>query len=277
MPAAAIALALAAGSALGVSRVRASRRGGLAVTMHRVPWTSRARVVQLTDVHVGPTTPVGVVARATEIVRSLEPDVVVLTGDYVNTSLYFIERVAALADALPKPCVAILGNHDHWASADEVERALRSGGADVLRNASKTVETKHGPLVVVGVDDGRSRTMDLDRAFEGVDSSRALVLAHHPQTADLIADRGAPLVLSGHTHGGQVDVPRATELVARLTGNPYLHGFYRLRDTDLYVNAGIGHSLPGFRAGRTCPEIAVFDLDPSTTSRRSSRFQAPLS
>lgn len=277
MPATAVALALAVGSVLGVSRVKASRRGGIAVTMHRVPWERRMRVVHLTDVHVGPTTPRSVLRRAAEVVGSLEPDVVVLTGDYVNTSLFYVERVTELAESLPKPCLAILGNHDHWAGPEAIGAALRSGGADVLRNDSRVVETRAGALVVVGVDDGTARTTDLDRAFRGVDARRALVLAHHPQTADRIAKKGAPLVLSGHTHGGQIDVPRVTERLARLTGNPYLHGFYRIDRTDLYVNAGIGHSLPGLRAGRTCPEVAVFDLDPDTEQRRSLWMKTSLS
>lgn len=277
MPATAVALALAVGSVLGVSRVKASRRGGIAVSMHRVPWERRMRVIQLTDVHVGPTTPRSVLRRAADVVGSLEPDVVVLTGDYVNTSLFFVDRVTDLVEWLPKPCLAILGNHDHWAGPEKVGKALRAGGAEVLRNESRVVETAAGALVVVGVDDGTRSTMDIERAFRAVDARRALVLAHHPQTADHIAKKGAPLVLSGHTHGGQIDVPRVTERVAKLTGNPYLHGFYRIDETDLYVNAGIGHSLPGFRAGRTCPEIAVFDLDPNTQERRSIRMQTSLS
>jgi predicted MPP superfamily phosphohydrolase len=277
MPVAApVAIAAVLGTAVAASRVRASRRGGIAVTYHRVPWHGerRLRVVQLTDIHVGPTTPRRVLERAAEIVRTLDHDAVVLTGDYVNASCMFVDRITELVRALPQPCVAVLGNHDHWTDAARVTRALEAGGARVLRNTSVRV----GALEIVGVDDGRSGHADVERAFASVASpERALVLSHFPNTAVEIARTRAPLVLSGHTHAGQVDLPRVTRFVARLAGHPYLAGFHRIGErTDLYVNAGLGHSLPGLRTGRTCPEIAVFELDPMATYRRSCVLRTAL-
>src|SRR5690349_15855694 len=135
MPAAPLAIAVALGTALAVSRVRAGRRGGLAVTWHHVPWQGdrRVRVVQLTDIHVGPTTPRAMLARVAAVVHEIEADLVVLTGDYVNTSLVFVDRVTELVSMLPKPCIATLGNHDHWTDPVRVARALVAGGASVLR------------------------------------------------------------------------------------------------------------------------------------------------
>ncbi|MDB4941026.1 MAG: putative phosphoesterase [Labilithrix sp.] len=272
--AAPFAVAVALGTAVAVSsRVRAARRGGLAVTTHEVPWSAdlgrRVRVVQLTDIHAGPTTPVRMLARVAEVVTSLEPDLVVLTGDYVNAYCVYVDRVTALVARLPGPVVATLGNHDHWTDPARVTRALERGGATVLANASTVVRGDGFALTVVGVDDGRSGHADVPRAFAGARAEGALVLTHYPNTADLIAETGARLVLAGHTHAGQVHVPHVTKLLARLAGHPYLHGFHRVRETDLYVSAGIGHSLTGLRAGRTRPEIAVFDLDPAATFRRS--------
>lgn len=274
MPAApALAIAALVGT---LGRVAASHRGGLAISRHRVPWAGerRTRIAHITDLHVGPTTPRRVLARVAEVITSLEVDAVVLTGDYVNVSLFHLARVTELIAALPAPCIATLGNHDHWTNADRVTGALREGGAEVLRNAS----TQVGDLVIVGVDDGCSGHADVTRAFEGVAApERALVLSHFPNTARAIAETSAPLVLSGHTHAGQVDVPYATRALARVTGNPYLHGFYRVGPkTELYVNAGVGHSFPGLRAGRTCPEIAVFELDPAADARDSRRERTAL-
>jgi len=236
------------------------------------------RVAHLTDVHVGATTPPRMLARVSEVVQSLACDLVVLTGDYVNASLFHLDRVTDLVRSLPQPCIATLGNHDHWTDPVRVAGALEAGGATVLRNASTVVRGDGFALTVVGVDDGRSGNADVPRAFADVDDpTRALVLSHYPSTAETIARTGAPLVLSGHTHAGQVDVPHVTKLFARLAGNPYLHGFYRLDRTDLYVSAGIGHSLHGLRAGRTCPEIAVFELDPEAEERRSSTLRTTLS
>jgi predicted MPP superfamily phosphohydrolase len=274
MPAAAIALAALVGSAT-LSRIASSQKGGIAVTLHRVPWrgSRRVRVIHLTDLHVGPTTPRGVLSRVASLVGELGGDAVVLTGDYVNMSTFFLDRVTDFVRELPKPCIATLGNHDHWTNPQRVTSALCAGGAEVLRNASTAIDG----LEIAGVDDGGSGNADVDRAFARVaEPERALVLSHFPNTAEAIAPTGAPLVLSGHTHAGQVDVPYATRTLARLTGNPYLHGFYRVGPrTELYVNAGIGHSLLGLRAGRTSPEIAVFELDPEASTRTSSRQRAP--
>ena len=262
-----------------MSRVRAARRGGLAITCHRIPWKGerRIRVAQLTDIHVGATTPRTMLAHVAQVVSTLGCDLVVLTGDYVNASLVHLDRVTELVKSLPGPCIATLGNHDHWTDPVRVAAALREGGALVLQNESTVVRGRGFELTVVGVDDGRTRHDDVTRAFANVaDPTRALVLSHFPTTAESIATTGAPLVLSGHTHAGQIDVPHVTRLLARLAGNPYLHGFYRLDRTDLYVSAGIGHSLHGLRAGRTCPEIAVFELDPEATERRSSTMRTAL-
>ncbi|MBX3229624.1 MAG: metallophosphoesterase [Labilithrix sp.] len=246
---------------LAVHRVVKSYRDGVAVRRHDVAWgASRPyRVVHLSDLHVGATTPRRVLAEVAAAAHAARPDVVVLTGDYVNASSLYLGRVTELVRSLPKPCIATLGNHDHWVGPDRIALALARGGAKVLRNESALV----GDLAVVGVDDGSSGAADLARAFRGVDPDRALVLTHYPNTADEIAALGPRLVLAGHTHGGQVDVPWVTRAVAKMTGNPYLRGFYRVGDrTELYVNAGVGHSLPGFRAGTTSPEVAVFDLRP---------------
>lgn len=280
MPFVPLALAAAVGSTLAYSRIAAGRRDGIAVTWHRIPWRGErcTRVVQLTDIHVGATTPRRVLTRVADVVRTLDCDVVALTGDYVNASVFHVHRITELVRSLPSPCVAVLGNHDHWTNADRVQSALEAGGARVLRNDSTVVEGRHGALTVVGVDDGRSRNADVARAFANVrDAERALVLTHFPNTAEEIAQTRAPLVLSGHTHAGQIDVPRVTAMLAKLTGHPYLQGFYRMSDTtELYVNAGIGHSLHGLRAGRTSPEIAVFELDPDARERRSTVLRTSL-
>ncbi|MFO0547673.1 MAG: metallophosphoesterase [Polyangiaceae bacterium] len=271
-----LAAALAVGSAVA-SHARRARRAGVSVTFHRVPWDieRRVRVAHLTDVHVGPTTPQRDLLRVAEIVRDLGCDVVAMTGDYVNTSLVFRRRVTDFVSALPKPCVATLGNHDHWASAEGVTAALTAGGATVLRNEAITVRGAGFSLAIVGVDDGRTGNADVARAYTGVsDREAALVLTHFPSTTESIAAMGARLVLAGHTHAGQVSAPFVSR-VARLAGLPYLRGFHRVGATDMYVSAGIGHSLTGLRSARTAPEIAVFELDPDARARTSERFAEP--
>lgn len=248
-------------SAAGGTALFASHRR-LRVSQHEVSWrTKRARrIAHVTDVHVGWSTPEGMMAAAVEHVRRARPDLVVLTGDYVNHSLTHLDRLEAFVRALPGPKVATLGNHDHWTDASRITDALQRAGARVLVNESIVVDG----LSIVGVDDSVTRHHDLDAAFARVSDADHLVLTHSPALADRIVERsGARLILSGHTHGGQVRVPVITAAVARRRGMPYLSGPREIGDALLYVNAGLGHTRRGLRYGRgAAAEIALFDLVP---------------
>jgi len=220
------------------------------------------RVVQLTDLHLGHGTPQRTLERAVSAASAARPDLVVLTGDYLNLSLTQLPRLRQLGARLPRPCVAVLGNHDHWSGAEAIQRTLAEEGVIVLRNQSVKLKLRGGELTVVGVDDGGTHHDDVARAFAGVkDRGRALVLTHHPKTAEAIMAWGGRLVLSGHTHGGQVAVPRVTAALARAGGHRYLRGWYSVGQGRLYVSPGIGASLIRTRLGRGAwPEVAVFDL-----------------
>jgi predicted MPP superfamily phosphohydrolase len=242
---------------------------GLRVTRHQVPWNIRRpiRVVQLTDLHVSPSTLGGPLVFALEWVRRSTPELVVLTGDYLNYSLKYVDALAEFVRALPKPCVAILGNHDHWSGAEAVQAALKQGGAEVLVNESTTVVHADFELTVIGLDDGHTGRDDAPRAFAGVRRPEdALVLTHHPGTADEIAELGGRLILAGHTHAGQVHVPGITRALGKAMGYRYIAGWYPVGAVGqgwLYVNAGIGSSIMPFRIGHPAtPEVAVFDLVP---------------
>lgn len=252
----------------------------LRVSRHRIPWpglSSPVRVAHLTDVHVGWTTPGGILDAAVEVVRRLRPDLVALTGDYVNHSLKHVDRLSAFVASLPAPVLATLGNHDHWSGPEGVTRALVAGGARVLSNESLEYTKGGVTLPIVGLDDGRTGNDDVPRAFRSAPVRHgALVLTHYPNTADAIAERGGRLVIAGHTHGGQVDVPGVTRLVSRIAGQRYLAGWYTVGGSALYVSAGIGASLDGLRGGRAAvPEVAFYELVPEVmASARTSRHAA---
>jgi predicted MPP superfamily phosphohydrolase len=168
-----------------------------------------------------------------------------------------------MIERLPRPCVATLGNHDHWAGAAAIRRSLEGQGVVVLQNHHESISLRGSRrLVVVGVDDGFTKHHDVARALAGVHRpEQALVLTHDPDTADAIVQGGARLVLAGHTHGGQVHIPRVTRALSRMVGNRYLAGWYKVGRGRLYVNVGIGSSFIRWRAGRrTVPEVAVMDL-----------------
>lgn len=258
------AIAVAAVAAPRVVRAAAAR---MRVTRHRIPWSvpEPIRIVQLTDVHVGWTTPKQILDDAIAVSHKLRPSLMALTGDYVNHSLKHVDRLSAFVAALPKPLFATLGNHDHWSGADGIRDALTKGGARVLTNEHVALPVNGFELPVIGLDDGRTEHDDAPLAFSGMArNAEPLVLTHYPNTADDIASRARALVIAGHTHGGQMVVPGLTKMLSRMAGNRYLAGWYDIEDRGhLYVSAGIGASLDGLRGGRSAmPEIAVYDLLP---------------
>lgn len=269
-----------AAATTGATRVAQARTVGLRITRHTIPWpgTKKLRVVQYTDIHVGWSTPQAVLKRCAQVAHRLEPDLVVLTGDYINRSTKVLPRLTEFVSLLPDPIIATLGNHDHWGGAHEVALALLRGGAEVLSNRNSGIDGIGWSLPVVGVDDGFTNHADVTKAFDGgEDPERTLVLNHFPTTANEIAGHGARLILSGHTHGGQLVIPGLTRALSRLAGSDYFHGFYELDASHLYVSAGIGHSLEGLRGGESAmPEIAVFELDPSAKARSTRLYRTTL-
>ena len=265
------------GAALGVVGVTgmALAQGGVRITRHDLPPSlapllapgRKLRIAQLTDIHVGWGTSAETLRTAQVQANLVRPDLLVLTGDYLNHSLAEIDTLRAWLRGLPRPCVATLGNHDHWSGALAIRRLLEQEGIPVLSNSSTVLHVAGQPLRIVGVDDGFTHRDDVDAAFRDVPRPQeALVLSHDPKTADRIAQTGARIVLSGHTHGGQFDIPGLTAALATVAGIHYLKGWYVIGGPSpdvncrLYVNCGVGSSVAAGRNGATASELAVFDV-----------------
>ncbi len=221
-------------------------------------------VAQISDVHAGSLTPATHIRAAVELANGSGADVIALTGDYVCWQRREIGLAKEqLAGLRATRVVATLGNHDYFTSASEMSRALTGHGYEVLRNRHTTLTVRGAPLHLVGVDDPVTRHHDLDRAFAGVPAAGTrVVLCHCPEQAPGLAARGADLVLSGHTHGGQIFVAGITDRIIARLGKRYRRGFYALpRATRLYVTPGIGFSGVRVRAGDgTRAEVALFTL-----------------
>lgn len=256
--------AAAAATGVGGVALATNVQRHVEVTWHRIslPGAAGLRVVHVTDLHAGWGVSDEVLEEALEHVHGLDPDLVVLTGDYVNHSLKYLHRARNFVRQLPRPCVATLGNHDHWAGASEITGAFEAEGVVVLQNRHIDVECGRKTLTVVGVDDAFTGRDDVARAFEGLESwDRVLCLSHDPNSADAIMAQGARLVLAGHTHGGQIDIPVITPAIARTIGNRYLAGWYDVGPGRLYVNVGLGSGASRWRIGkRATPEVAAFDI-----------------
>ncbi len=220
------------------------------------------RVAQLSDVHLGPKAVPGAARAAIDQANAFEPDLVVLTGDFLSHRRSDVNDVREHLGGLRGPVLAVLGNHDVWIDPSGAADALRGHGYEVLENAWTRVVLRGVPFTVVGVGDHLTRRDDVAAATRGLPQGgpAPLVLAPGPRTADKLRALGRPaLCLSGHTHGGQISVPILTPLLLASMREPYVRGHYRLGDVHLYVNRGIGTSGVALRVNSP-PEVTLATL-----------------
>jgi predicted MPP superfamily phosphohydrolase len=222
------------------------------------------RVAQLSDIHVGNMTPASHVRAAIDAANAADPDLIVLTGDYVCWRRHEVALAGEQLGGLRAPRVlAVLGNHDYFTWGAGVAAALERNGYEVLRNQTTIAEVRGAPLAMVGVDDPVTRHDDLDAAFAGAPAKvTKIALCHGPDRAPELARRGADLVLSGHTHGGQIYIKGITDRLMKKVGLHYRRGMYPLGEkTTLYVTPGVGFSGVRRRVGEgTSAEVAVLTL-----------------
>ncbi|XXY54101.1 metallophosphoesterase [Sorangium sp. So ce269] len=250
-----------AASALGEVAVRPVR-----VRLRRLPASlSGFRVVQLTDLHIGPTIGREWLERVVARVNALEPDLIAITGDLVDGSVEELrEHTAPLAALRARHGVFfVTGNHEYYSGAEAWMAELSRLGVRVLRNERVSIGDGEHSFDLAGVDDWSSRGMgrghgpDLARALEGRDPSRELVLlAHQPKQILEAAEKGVGLQLSGHTHGGQI-FPWG--LFVRLD-QPYVAGLSSHGETQIYVSRGTGYWGPPMRLGAPS-EISLLELE----------------
>lgn len=224
------------------------------------------RIAHLTDIHCGRVTPPHHIRAAVEMVNDAKPDLVVMTGDYVCWNKREALLIPELLGGLQAPVFATLGNHDYRASGELVTDALRECGYTVLFNEHATLKINDQALHLVGIDDPVTRRDDIARAFSQVpmDGGTRVVLCHCPEKIGELAEHGSSFVLSGHTHGGQIFVRGVTDRIYNKMGRQYYTpGFYRERDTTMYLSPGVGFSGLRLRAGAgTHAEVTIFELAP---------------
>jgi predicted MPP superfamily phosphohydrolase len=248
-------------------------KGGLTVTDQRI-WLNSLpegfrgfRILQLSDIHHSLFVPLSQVGAVVELSNALKPDLIALTGDFVSYSRASIEPVAEILRGLQarSGVVAVLGNHDFRVGADIVERALERRGIEVLRNRHLLLRERGDALYVAGVDDYRYGA-DLGSALEGIPADApTILLAHNPRLLVAAACCGIDLVLSGHTHGGQVNLPLLGTVYGRSPERlRFKIGWDRLGSTQIYVSRGIGTIVLPWRL--RCPaEIPRLELQPHST------------
>lgn len=229
------------------------------------------RIAHLTDLHVGRVTPFAIQREAQALVNAQNPDLVLVTGDFVCHSQLYLDQVTDLMSGFSAPVIAVLGNHDYWAGAEEVCMALRRAGVEVLRNQNTMLTVRGQRIQIVGLDDAYTGHAQRDKAVAGLRPDiPSLALSHIAEEADLLWQHGIPLVLSGHTHGGQITLARLNEItLGKIGGHKYVHGLYGSRRANdnagavgaVYVGAGIGAAVMPLRIGeRGKREVTIFEL-----------------
>jgi uncharacterized protein len=263
---------VAAGRAL--YRRRHLRRPGLRVRRERleVEGLPRSfegfRIVQLTDLHAGPFVRRGDLREAVELCNGLEPDVIVLTGDFVT---HTIDEAPLILDDLAglrarEARLAVLGNHDYRGRREQVlVDALAQRGIRTLRNAAHRVERSGGAVAFVGVEDlEEGKVIDAEAARRELrDGDVEIVLCHNPLGGPAFARPGCAAVLSGHSHGGQVDLP-----LIRRAGPIHPGVRIELGSTALIVSRGLGAIGLPLRVGAPT-ELVQVDL-----AARAGRWRA---
>ncbi|MES1243748.1 MAG: metallophosphoesterase [Acidobacteriota bacterium] len=237
------------------------------------PALAGARLVQISDLHVGPEVSDDYLVGCLERVAALRPDILVVTGDFLTYSqprgdAQFGQLRDVLAH-LPQGRLAtlgILGNHDYgrgWSEppvAARVAAVAEQAGVRILRNDCATVEG----LDAVGVDDLGAGRADPVRALDGRSGEAAVVLCHNPDTLDALPWAGyRGWILAGHTHGGQCKPPFLPPPLVPVRNRRYVAGEVGLDDgRRLYVNRGLGHIALQARFNAR-PEITCFTLQPA--------------
>ncbi|MGA2349859.1 MAG: metallophosphoesterase [Terracidiphilus sp.] len=233
------------------------------------------RIAQLSDIHMDEFTEPFFLRHAIDLINQAKPDIVVLTGDYVSFGISSIKYAVGAAwqcanilrEIQCRPLYAVLGNHDLQVGQKEVTAALTGNDITVLTNAYVPIERAGSRIWLSGTDDPVNGKPDLDLAvhasIRNIFNEPIVMLCHAPDYVDNLlahpAGRAVGLMLSGHTHGGQIRVPLIGPLWLPTWGRKYIDGRFQFGNLQLYVNRGLGTMRVPFRFN--CPpEITLITL-----------------
>lgn len=232
------------------------------------------RAVQLSDIHLGPWLSTGYVRDVVDRVNALQPDLIFLTGDFVHQSKDYFAPVAAELSRL-RPAIGsigVMGNHDWWEGPEVCRDVFERAGIPFVDNSRliltpdrRLERSAREGLCLAGVGDFWEDEVDFKRALGGVpDEMPRLLLSHNPDVAEMSEMRArqyrVDLMLSGHTHGGQIWLPGVgTPIVPSNYGQKYARGLVQGPGCPVYINRGIGVTVLPLRFG-VPPEITYMEF-----------------
>lgn len=220
-------------------------------------------VAFLTDIHHGPYVTLAQVQSFVRTALALQPDLIVLGGDYSLRHERFIAPCLDVLSSLRAPLgvYGVLGNHDYWHGLDETRAGLKRAKIEELTNRGVWLKRGSDRLRLAGVDDLWCGTVDVAAAVGETNSNDVcLLLSHNPDVAETLADRRVGLMLSGHTHGGQMTAPGIPNpFTPSNYGDKYARGMVDAPATRVYVSRGLGTT--GVPIRYNCPpEISLITL-----------------
>lgn len=250
------------------------------VPVPRLPRGSEGlRIAVLSDLHVHPEQPEGFLAEAFARAQDWSPDIIVLPGDFVSLNRRYLEDEKELLAGLSAPLgvYACLGNHD-WIGGrgPQVTKVLEEAGVRVLVDEAVALPG-HPDCRLIGLDVHGPAGGDLDRALEGVGQDECkIMLAHTPDIVLAASQLAIDLVVSGHTHGGQVCLPLVGPLIVPSAFGPrFAAGLFNVDGTRLFVTRGVGSHAKTMRF-RCAPEVALLTLTRSDRALPSGRWGVDL-
>jgi predicted MPP superfamily phosphohydrolase len=226
-------------------------------------------IVQLTDLHYGPLVSYRQLQRVVERANAIPRDITVCTGDYVQelNKCREIDKIWPLLGTLhaPKGVFSVLGNHDHWADTGRSLYWLDKTGQD-LRRQTRKFERNGQALWIAGAGDYLMDRFSIDALAKPIpENDCRIVLAHNPDSADSIYDAPPDLMISGHTHGGQINIPFIGTPILPVNNKNYSSGLKKsVRGFPVFISRGIGWA--NYPVRFNCyPEIAVLHLTSKTS------------
>ncbi len=235
------------------------------------------KIVHLTDIHYGPLVSLDFVKEIVKKANTIGGDIIACTGDYVHekNSTKQIDTVWPILSQLKAThgVYSVLGNHDHWADFDKSHYWAQKSGQD-LRHKSKKISKNGEEIWIGGAGDYFEDSIGIDNAFRNVPQEKCkIVLAHNPDTADQYFTTAIDLFLSGHTHGGQVNIPFVGAPILPVRNKKYSHGYIQTSRTGVFISRGIGWTIIPVRFN-CYPEIAVLNLIPQKGANRNQQNAA---
>jgi uncharacterized protein len=237
--------------------------------------TPQLKIALLSDLHVGsPHWGLGRLSSLVKKVNAKKPDIILLAGDYLISGIiggtYIAPKeigpILARLEA-SQGVFAVLGNHDWWEDGPGMIMALNKAGITVLENQQLTLTWANQPITLIGVADDSSRSPDVNRTLAShiaLPNAFIIALTHDPGIyTDIKANHRLDLMLAGHSHGGQVNLPFFGRLfVPGRASKLWAYGWAKTPNGPLFVTSGIGTSILPVRF-RQPPEFVVFTLTPS--------------